>query len=364
LIKEAHIHCEAISGKTVWRHILLHTADHVGVGEFTLDSAGPGFEDRARSAAASIVGRNVGAELIGALGDLAGGDLEKAAIASAIDQANHDILAQSAGISLAAYLGGRDGLCVPLYANINRRTEDRSSDGFRRSAERAGAGGFGAVKVAPFDKLAPGIAETEEGKCLARKALERIGAVRDALGGAVQIYVDCHWRLTPRLARDLLPELGAHGVTWFECPLLETRENIAEIVDLRRRANELGIRLAGCETMTLWQGFRPFVEAGAYDVIMPDVKYVGGYAALHEIVERASEHGVAVSLHNPSGPVCHLHSMHASVAFGLTERLEMQFDESPKFMTIVRPSPPNPVGGEVAVPSTPGLGAQLAREAV
>ncbi len=42
---------------------------------------------------------------------------------------------------------------------------------------------------------------------------------------------------------------------------------------LRARANAAGMRLAGCETEVRREGFRPFLKAGAYDVMMPDVKY-------------------------------------------------------------------------------------------
>src|SRR5690606_25055328 len=158
---------------------------------------------------------------------------------------------------------------------------------------------------------------------------------------------------------DILPELSALGVSWFECPLPEAASTAQDIAAVRRRANRLGIRLAGCETMTLWEGFRPYVEAGAYDVIMPDVKYVGGFAALREVVEQAGRQNVAVSLHNPTGPICHLHSLHACVALGLTESLEMQFEESPLFDTLIHPSPPPTTGGASRLPSGSGLGSAI-----
>jgi galactonate dehydratase len=35
------------------------------------------------------------------------------------------------------------------------------------------------------------------------------------------------------------------------------------------------MRLAGCEEGVRLEAFAPFVTVGAYDVMMPDVKYVG-----------------------------------------------------------------------------------------
>ena len=64
--------------------------------------------------------------------------------------------------------------------------------------------------------------------------------------------------------------------------------------------------------MTGLEGFRPFLEAGIYDVIMPDVKYAGGLRELLRIGEFAAGLGVACSPHNPSGPIAHAHSLHLS----------------------------------------------------
>ena len=43
-----------------------------------------------------------------------------------------------------------------------------------------------------------------------------------------------------------------------------------EIVALRRIANAQDVRLAGAEKETEVEGFRPYLERGLYDTIMPD----------------------------------------------------------------------------------------------
>jgi galactonate dehydratase len=95
--------------------------------------------------------------------------------------------------------------------------------------------------------------------------------------------------------------------------------------------------------------FRPLLEQGLYDVVMPDVKYAGGLAECLRIAELAARHGVACSLHNPSGPVCHAHSLHASAAMESNERLEYQHGETPRFYEIA-PGLAAPVGGSAALP--------------
>jgi galactonate dehydratase len=262
-------------------------------------------------------------------------DLAKAAAYSAVEQALWDISARNAGRPIVELLGGARRERVPLYANINRGTTDRSPAGFAARAAEAAALGFGAIKIAPFDNLQEGYA--------------RIAAAADAIAGRAELQVDCHWRFDEARAHEALGECARLGVTWFECPLPETPEHFAAIKRLRGKANAAGMRLAGAEQFIGTAGFRPILEQGLYDVVMPDVKYAGGLAECLRIAELAAHHGVACSLHNPSGPVCHAHSLHASAAMESNERLEYQHGETPRFYEIA-PGLAAPVGGSAALP--------------
>jgi galactonate dehydratase len=262
-------------------------------------------------------------------------DLVKAAAYSAVEQALWDLSARHAGRPIAELLGGARRAHVPLYANINRGTTDRTPAGFAARAAEAAALGFGAIKIAPFDNMQEGYA--------------RIAAAADAIAGRAELQVDCHWRFDEARAQEALAECARLGVTWFECPLPETPENFAAIKRLRGKANAAGMRLAGAEQFIGTAGFRPLLEQGLYDVVMPDVKYAGGLAECLRIAELAARHGVACSLHNPSGPVCHAHSLHASAAMQSNERLEYQHGETPRFYEIA-PGLAAPVGGSAALP--------------
>ena len=262
-------------------------------------------------------------------------DLAQAAAHSALEQALWDLKARAAGRPLAGLLGGAKRSRVPLYANINRGTTDRSPAGFAARAAEAAALGFGAIKIAPFDNM--------------KEAYARIAAAADAIAGRAELQVDCHWRLDEAKAHEALAECARSGVRWFECPLPETPENYAAIKRLRGKANAAGMRLAGAELFIGAAGFRPLLEQGLYDVVMPDVKYAGGLAECLRIAELAARHGTAVSLHNPSGPVCHAHSLHLSAVLETNERLEYQHGETPRFYEIA-PGLEAPSGGSAAPP--------------
>jgi galactonate dehydratase len=350
-----------VSPKTVWRHLVITTSDgRVGLGEFTLDRMPDEIDARALEIASRLEGAPAGEEAMLRLGPLPGDDVIAATIHSACEQALTALAAEAAGEPIWRYLApsARPGP-VPLYANINRRTQDRSPEGFAQSAAKAIATGFAAVKLAPFDALTVENCETLDGADLTEAGLKRIEAVVREVDSGVQVMVDCHWRFTETAANAVLDRLAALGVAWFECPLPEIHDNFEALSALRKRCHERNVRLAGREMKCGWDGFRPFVEAGAYDVIMPDIKHAGGHRAIMEIADRARDAGVAVSLHNPSGPVAHAASLHLASILPGGEALEVQFDESPLFWQATSPAPP-PLGPTSAQPRGPGLGVMLA----
>lgn len=351
----------SVTAKTLWRFVELRTdAGLVGLGEFTAERVPPNFAETMRAAAALLLGAPATRAALSSARALVSEGFAGATLYSALDQALADLEARAAGLSIAAHLGGTNAP-VPLYANINRRTVERTPQGFAASARLAVSAGFSRLKLAPFDGLTPDLCGTAEGERLVGAGLARVEAVAAAAPGA-SVMVDCHWRFTPRAAHAVLPALQAAGVAWFECPLPESADVVSDLARLRGAANAKGMRLAGLETMATWDAFAPFVVGGAYDVVMPDIKHCGGYDTLIEIAERAAQHGVATSAHNPSGPVAHAHSLHATACLPGGEALEVQFDETPLFDALTTPAPP-PREGMSALPEGPGLGLALDRSA-
>ena len=129
--------------------------------------------------------------------------------------------------------------------------------------------------------------------------------------------------------------------------------------DIRNRANDRGVRLAGCEEMSRVQGFMPFLDANVYDVMMPDVKYVGGMQEMVDVAQVMQRHGVGFSPHNPSGPISHAASLQICAVAPEVERLEMQYAETPLFDDLVNGMLPRAIGGEIVVPQGPGVGVRL-----
>jgi galactonate dehydratase len=357
-VKAIEVSVAEVTPKTSWIFVEIETASGLrGVGEASL----VGREDEVLGAARELAPLIM--ELREASPDCLPKDyplpaMPQAAAFSAIDQALWDVTAQRRNLALADALGGIRRDRIPLYANINRRTLDRSPDGFAASALDAIASGHEAIKIAPFDEVTAEVRNA--GNILASLApgLARIGAVRSAIGRERRLMVDCHWRFNEAAAVAVI-DAAASEVYWIECPLPESVENLPALRRLRQLANRHGVRLAGCEQNIRHQSFAPFLQAEAYDVMMPDVKYTGGLMEMIGLSKTMAESGVEFSPHNPSGPISHAASLHVAAAAANFTMLECQFDETPWFDRLRGITLPAPVRGDVTLPAGSGLGAVL-----
>jgi galactonate dehydratase len=347
----------AVTPKTNWCFLLLRTeGGFTGLGECTLAGQEALLAAEAARLAAEVTGQDARARnRLARLLPHAPGGLVAHTVLSAFEQALWDVAAQADGAPLHALLGGALRHRVPLYSNINRGVAPRTPDGFADAARRAVAAGFDAVKLAPFDPI---VWEDAQGwRAGYAQGLDRIAAVRDAIGPDVALMVDAHWRFSPGGAAALLRDVARLDLFWMECPVAEA--NHAEIRRLRGMANERGMRLAGAETLSGLAAYRPLIEGGLYDVLMPDMKHCGGHEEMRRIAALALTAGVEIAPHNPTGPGCHAHSLHACATLPNLLPLEVQFGETERFFTLCGGASLRFDAGAAAVPDLAGLGVVL-----
>ena len=348
-----------------WLFVLVRTDEGLtGVGEASHGGVGPDRD----GLVAAIVERQVAPLLIGrdpcqvraavqALRPVADG-LPGWTAVSGVEQALWDLAGQAAGRPVWALLGGRLREQVPVYANINRATEERSPAGFVANARAAAAEGFRAIKCAPFDGVTPLSGRDGAGRGRVVAGLERVAAVRDAVGPAVDVYVDCHGRFDVATAVWVAGQLAALGVTWFEEPVpTEDQEGLAQVRD------KVAVEVIGGEHLTGPAAAWPYLVRRLFGTLMPDVKHCGGIGGLVTIGELAAAAGVAVAPHNPRGPVALAASVQAAAVLPNLRVLEYAWGEVPWRAGLVTPRE-QIVDGAVAVPDGPGLGLRLVEEAV
>ena len=279
---------------------------------------------------------------------------------SGLRTAVSELSARRRGVTLTEELGGEPQESVLLYANINRHllTRDRSPASFGRAAEYAVSQGFGIVKCAPFDGVGPP-STREEILDVAGLGIERVAAVRSAVGDDVTVLVDCHSRFERHTAGLVAEQLAKSNIGWFEEPVEPTRdaEELAEI------AQEVSMITAGGESGYGREFFRSVVESGALNVVMPDVKHCGGLAEARASGLAAMEAGGDVSLHSPTGPVSLIGGGHATAAMPGAIHLEHAVYEADWRAELVLPHE-RVEDGRLWMPDGVGLGAVLNEKVV
>lgn len=284
-----------------------------------------------------------------------GRDFALATAVSALRSALVDIQAQRNGVSLTEALGGAPRTAVELYANTNRHllTTERRPRDFAFTAERAVRAGFRTVKCTPFDEVVSG-APAADHLSLARAGLDRLAAVRSAVGPDIRLLVDCHSRFDLASAPVVAEELALLDVGWFEEPVQPTREPET----LARIAAQVAIPVAGGESGYGADFFQRLAARRAVEIAMPDIKHCGGVGEAVQAARLVARQGGRTSLHGPSGPVSILAGAHVTAAMPSALPLEFGVYECPWRSDLV--DPPELVhNGDLHLPTGPGLGARL-----
>jgi len=274
-------------------------------------------------------------------------------VVSAIEQALWDILGQALGVPIRTLLGGPLREHLRLYANINRHVRERTPDGFAMAARQAVAEGFTAIKLAPFDEVRSPDQPRSGSRAAWRPGVERVEAVRAAVGEGVELLVDCHARFSEAEALQVAQTLADCHLYWFEEPVPHTMPDA-----LARITARCPFPTASAESVFGVEGFAPFLMRHVVDVIMPDVKHCGGIAELAHIAAAARAGGVLVAPHCPSGPVSAAAAAQVMSTVPNFAILEYAWGEASWRAALLDP-PERIEGGCLVLPEGPGLGHRL-----
>ena len=274
------------------------------------------------------------------------------AAVSALEQALWDLAGQILGAPVYQLLGGSVRDRVRLYANIEVATRSKTPEEYAANAARAVAEGFTAVKLNPFRG-----ADAPAREALAL-AVERVARVRAAIGPTVDLLVDFLFTQDLHGARRAAEAMAGYDLFWIEEPFPLNDPSLLAAL----RAT-LPTRLAGGEQLCGRAAFRPLLEAGAFDVLMPDVKWIGGILEAKKIAAMAETYEVAVAPHNMSGPVSTAASVHLAATLPNFLILEYCWGATPWRADLVDGAE-TVVDGHIPLPTQPGLGVGLNRAAL
>jgi L-rhamnonate dehydratase len=270
---------------------------------------------------------------------------------SALDIALWDLHGKQLGVPVYELLGGRLRPSLPAYASWLYATEDLDA----LAAEAAGwaAAGFGAVKQRlPHGPL--------EGKRGIRRNVELVRTVVDAVGPDVDVMADAYMSWDAGYAIRCIRAFEDAGLRlrWIEEPLVAD-----DVAGLARVRAAVSTPIAAGEHEATRYGFRHLVEAGAVDVLQPDVNRLGGVTEARRVWALGETFGLDVVPH--LGFAHNAHLAITSLATPLLEYLPPAADpdeaDEDQIFWVAFPDEPRAENGRVTLSDRPGLGATLDR---
>jgi len=253
---------------------------------------------------------------------------------AAIDCACWDILGKSLGASVSRLLGRRRDR-VRAYAS-GGLWASRSMDELVAEAKDLVAQGFKAVKM-------------RIGKPDIGEDVERVAAVREAIGPGIDLMADANQGLTVNHAIRLGRRIEPYDLVWFEEPV-----QAYDLEGSARVAAEIDTPIASGETEYARYGFRDMLERKSADILMPDLERVGGVTEWMRVASMAASYDVPVSPHIFTEQSLQLCGAASNVPYS---------EHMPWFKSLFREQM-EMVDGDILIPDRPGFGFSFDPEVV
>lgn len=279
----------------------------------------------------------------------------------AIDMALHDLKGKALNKPVHELLGGAVRESITPYASL--QPEVSSFDAYRDSlaawAVKAKQLGFRAAKAecTLFGPYAhKGLSGTPE------NTTEVVAAVREAVGKEFTLMVDVQYAFPSadaclRTIRDWQP---------YDIYFLETPIWVDDLEGHARLSREQPIAIASGEWLSTRHEFLDLMDRGQVGVVQPDVGRVGGLSEAQRVCRLAKERGRQVVPHIWKTGISIAAGIHLAAAndhIPFIEFLPAELCESAlrKQLTVDDFRMEN---GKIVVPTKPGLGVELDRDAL
>lgn len=172
--------------------------------------------------------------------------------------------------------------------------------------------------------------------------------------------MDFHGRIHKPMAKQLAALLTPHQPLFIEEPLLSEHPEAIKALSLQ---TSLPIAL-GERLHSRWD-VKPFLEAGAVDILQPDICHVGGISEMRRIATMAEAYDVALAPHCPLGPIALAACVQVDAVSGNFAIQEMSLgihynagsEDLGSYM--LNPEVWDVKEGFMAVPGGPGLGVEI-----
>jgi L-alanine-DL-glutamate epimerase-like enolase superfamily enzyme len=253
---------------------------------------------------------------------------------AAVDTALWDLRCLRAGEPLWRLAGGYRQQ-VPLY--------DTEGGWLHLTTDELVAGALASQKAGW-----PGV-KLKVGKPRVHEDLERLRAVRDAVGPSLDIMVDANQSMTYPEARRRAAAFEAVDLSWFEEPLPAD-----DVTGHVRLAASTSIPIAVGESLYSVSQFREYVASGGAGIVQVDVARVGGITPWLKVAHLAETFNLEVCPH-------FLMELHVSLTAAVPNG---RYVEHIPQLRAITSSEMAIVDGHAVAPDTPGLGIDWNQDAI
>lgn len=279
----------------------------------------------------------------------------------AIDMALWDIRGQALGQPIWKLLGGAAQPHVTPYASLlpTGHTREEQSRSLLEKLKTAQALGYRAAKIeicwqGPYSH--EGLQERDE------TIVEMVAAARQTAGPEMTLMVDVAYAWNDaKQALGIMRQLEPYDLFFLETPL--------DIDDLDGHAylqERTSIRIAAGEWQNTHWEFLDLADRAKLDVLQPDVGRVGGFSEARRVAEIAADRGRLIVPHcwkSAIGIAASVHLAAATACCPYVEFLPAELAESALRKELVLDEP-IVRDGRLPLPTAPGLGVKLNREAL
>jgi galactonate dehydratase len=281
---------------------------------------------------------------------------------SAIEIALWDIKGKALNVPIYEMLGGKCRDSVPVYANGWSYYCVEPKD-FARQAKRVVADGYKALKMYPLASPKGEGKQTTlqhvKRRTITREAedlaVERVCAVRDAIGPQIDLMIDLSCELTTEAVIRLARRLLAFNLLFIEEPV-----DAFDVDALEKVSKAVAIPIAVGERLYTRYGFREVLQRHAADLLQPDVGTCGGILELKKIAAMAEAYNMRVLPHNCGSPVCTAASLQVDACITNIMAQEIFPYREPEFYALANHAYDlDAKDGFIQIPDAPGLGVDL-----
>lgn len=257
---------------------------------------------------------------------------------SGVDLALYDLLGKITDQPVYNLFGGRTKEEIPCYVTTHMDVmEHMVEEGF-----------FGVKLAAPWGPA--------DGKAGLRKTEEMVAETVDLFGEDTDVMIDAYMAWDKEFTLRVAERLRPYDVKWIEDPLHPGA--ITEYRDIRHQVHPIQMAVGNLEFG--YKAYHQILDAGAGDIIQPELQWAGGLTEAHRIAEMCKGYGLPVIPHGAGNYNYHFVMAHTNAPYAEYLTVADGTEVRPIFDAVAGEALPE--DGTITLDDDPGFGLELNRD--